>query len=204
MQATEIKPGTFECRCPAFAPHPLTVHTPDRRTLFLGLVPGQPLPPKGGNTARWGAAWKRVERAAYAMIVDNRAGRWTDPWAKEGAEIIAALGKPVQLAFGANCGERVTVTCSAEWDQEPTDAGVVRMTAAIRKLLEAELKEERPGDVGTRLVLDLTAEMINSGSVRRDGKIVTVEAASTKRWLDVLKAIPVDGMAKAEVTPVEK
>jgi beta-lactamase regulating signal transducer with metallopeptidase domain len=207
VQLTELKPGTFECRCPAFAPHPLTVHTPDRRTLFLGLAPGQALPQKIDNSARWGQAGKRVERAGFAIVMDNRTGRWTDALSKDNAvpaELVAALGRPAHMAYGLNWGERLAASCAADWDEEPTEDGVARMTATIRKLIETERKNDPPEDKATRLMLDVADEMMKSGSVGREGKVVTAEGSSNVRWVDVLKAFPLDGTAKTEGKSIEK
>ena len=42
VETKAVRPGTFECVCPEFGPHPFTVLTPDARTLVLA-VPGQPV-----------------------------------------------------------------------------------------------------------------------------------------------------------------
>jgi len=205
VESKEIKPGTFECRCLAFGPHPLTVHAPDARTL-VASVPGRPVVRTDTNAERWGAAWKQVERAGYVVLFDNRAGRWTRSMAenKELAPAVATLGTPAHVAFGVHWGERVTATVAADWEQPPADADVTRGEATIRGLIETALKAGTPQDGTERLMHDLLAPMLTSARVRRDGKVVTVEAESTTRWVDLLKAIPVDGKAQPEVKTSEK
>src|SRR5439155_21223964 len=95
VESKEMKPGTFECRFLAFCPHPLTVHVPEARTLVVAM-PGQSLLRCDSSAERWGTAWKRVERAGYVVLLDNRTGRWTRSLAdqKDVAPGVAVLGNP--------------------------------------------------------------------------------------------------------------
>lgn len=205
VEVKEIKSGTFECRCLAFGPHPMTVYTPDARTLVLAL-PGRAVSRTDSSSEHWGAAWKRVERAGYVVLIDNRAGLWTRSLAedKQAAPAVAALGEPAHLAFGLNWGERVTATLAADWDREPADAEVARGETTIRKLIDAALNEDSPQDATGRLLHDLLTQMLQSARVRRDGKVVTVEAGSATRWVELLKAIPAEGKTQAEMKSGEK
>jgi hypothetical protein len=196
VETKEVKPGTFECRCPAFGPHPFTVQTPDARTLVLA-VPGQPVVRTDSNAERWGAAMKRVERAGYVVLLDNRTGRWTDSLAenKEAAPIAAVLNKPRYAAFGLNWGERVSVTCAAEWADPPTDADVARGAETLRGLLMVGLGEA-PVDPTERLMYGLASVLLRDARVKRDGAVVTAEAVAEAKWVEVLEAIPMDEPTK--------
>jgi beta-lactamase regulating signal transducer with metallopeptidase domain len=205
VETKEIKPGTFECFCPAFGPQPFTVHTPDARTVVLA-VPGQPVVRTDTTAERWDGAWRHVARAGYVVLLDNRSGRWTRSMAdeKDLAPAIAALGTPTHFAFGLNWGECFSATCAADWEQEPTDADVARGEATIRGLIQAALKAESPKDATGRLFHNLLGQLLESARVRRDGKVVTVETESPVRWHDLLKMIPVDGMAQVDVKSEQK
>jgi hypothetical protein len=183
----------------------MTLHTPDARTL-VATMPGQPLVQCDSTSKRWGAAWKQVERAGYIVLFDNRAGRWTRSMAdnKALAPAAAVLGTPSHLAFGLHWGDRVTATIAADWEQPPVDADVTRGEATIRGLIESVLKAEMPQDATERLMHDLLAQMVSSARVRRDGKVVTVGAGSETKWVDLLKAIPMEEKAQADVKSGEK
>jgi beta-lactamase regulating signal transducer with metallopeptidase domain len=205
VDTKELKPGTFECRCPAFGPQPFTVHTPDARTLVLA-VPGQPVVKTDSTVERWGAAGKGVERAGYVVLLDNRTGRWTSSLAEEKdfVPVVSVLDSPAHLAFGLHWGDCVRTICTADWENEPTDAAVARGEATIRGIIGAALKAETPQGDTNRLLHGLLSELLTSARVRRDGKVVTVEADSETRWIDLLKAVPLDGKAQAEMKSGEK
>ena len=120
------------------------------------------------------------------------------------APAAAVLGTPAHLAVGLHWGECVTATVAGDWEQILAAADVTRGEATIRGLIETVLKAETPHDATERMLHDLLAQMVRSVRVRRDGKVVTVETSSTTRWVDLLKAIPVDGKAQVEMKSGEK
>lgn len=195
-----IKPGTYEFRAPMLGPNPATLRTPDPRTLVFN----QPEPParSGDAAGRWGAAGKHVERAGFAVLLDNSRGQWTDQAAGEPSAmaVMAVLGKPVRLTYGLCWGERFGVAAAVEYADAAAAADFERRIAASRPLVAAALAAHKPADASEQVLHDLVADVLRTATVRQDGKLVTVDATSSRRWVDLLSAIPVEGPAKGKVS----
>jgi beta-lactamase regulating signal transducer with metallopeptidase domain len=189
VSVTEVRPGTFECRTDNTGPIPWTVHVLDRRTLVCSLFPGGTVNRNAAGAARWGAAWKQVEQAGLAIVYDNRDGRWTEALTRspEFAPFATALGRPAHVAFGLHWGERIGVTCAADYAEEPSDADVTKGSESIRRILEGRLGSPGPEDAIGKVMLPLVSELLKNARVRRDGKLVTAESQSAVRWVDVLQ-----------------
>ncbi len=203
-QVTEVKPGVFECRAAAFGPQTLILHAIDRRTLVFSLLPGGAVNRHDENAARWGAAWRAVERAGFVQVFDNRDGRWTDDSLANDADLapfLAAIGRPAHLALGLHWGEQVAVTCAVDYAEEPADADVTRRAEALRRTLEGPSRERKPADARDKLLSELERELLTSLNVRREGKLVTAEARGAKKWVDLLQALTPgeDAPVKAKV-----
>jgi beta-lactamase regulating signal transducer with metallopeptidase domain len=191
VKVTEVKPGVFECRASVLGPQTMTLHVTDRRTLVFSLFPGGTVDRHDESAARWGAAWKQVERAGFAFVYDNRDGRWTDSLADDAdlAPFLAALGRPAHLALGLYWGERVAVTCAADYAAEPAAAGDRDAEAIRRTLLKEFARQSKPAGTADKMLHGLVDELLKSYTVRRDGKLVTAEAKSAMKWMDVLQAL---------------
>jgi hypothetical protein len=193
LPCAEVEPGVFECRSGLFGPIPTKVTLPDPRTLVFTVLDHSPAA-RAENVARWGAAGRAVERTGMALLLDNRSGRWTAALKddKVASQVATILGTPTHLALGLKWGDRVGVTCAAEWAVEPADADVTRGAETVCKLLGAALQLQKPADPAEQLMHGLVGEVLRSAKVRRDGKLVAADATASVRWVDVLKAIPVD------------
>ncbi|HEY1379744.1 MAG TPA: M56 family metallopeptidase, partial [Gemmataceae bacterium] len=192
VTVTEVKPGAFECRGEVFGPQTMTVHVIDRRTLVLAPVPGGALSRRDDSAARWGPAWKAVERAVAVQVHDNSDGRWTESLAHDqaAAKVLGVLGRPVHLAFGLSGGESVAVTGAADYAEEPADAAVVSGAEALRRIMRDQFKGgPEPGAATDRILFGLADEFTKSFTVRRAGKLVTAEARLTTKWVDLLRAM---------------
>jgi beta-lactamase regulating signal transducer with metallopeptidase domain len=197
----EVKPSVYECRVAALGPQTVTLSVPDPRTLVFS-VPGQTAVGPGESAARWRAAGKHVERAGLAVLLDNRKGQWTESVTNDpaAAAVVAVLGKPTHLTYGLLWGERLAVTGAVEYAEAPAAADVDRGAAALRQLVGAALASHKPADPTDQSLHNLVAELLRASAVRQEGKLVTVDATSARRWADVLGAIPVEGPPKGKVS----
>jgi beta-lactamase regulating signal transducer with metallopeptidase domain len=209
-QVTEVKPGVFECRAPAFGPQTLTIHIPDRRTLVCSFFPGQAVNRDAEAAKRWGPVWKSVEHAGLVEVLDNRDGRWTDSFKDEpdAAPVLAVLGRPAHIAVGLHWGECVAATFAVDYAGAPANTGPGHETEAIRRTLRDELaRQSRPAGAADKTLHAVADEMLKSAAIRRDGKLVTAEARSAMKWLDVFQTLtPADdetGKVKVEVREVK-
>jgi beta-lactamase regulating signal transducer with metallopeptidase domain len=201
MGLKEVTPGVYEIRATKLGPNPLTLHVPDPRTLVFNL-PGQTAAGPGDPAARWGAAGKHVERAGFAVLLDNRRGQWTESVTSDpaAAALKAVLGKPTHLTYGLTWGERVGVTAAVEYAEAPAGADVERGATVLRQLVGSALAGHKPADTTDQWLHDLVSELLRTAAVRQEGKLVAMDATSARRWVDVLSVIPVDGPPKGKVS----
>ncbi|MFL5339100.1 MAG: M56 family metallopeptidase [Gemmataceae bacterium] len=188
----------YEIKATFLGPVPLVFCAADARTLVAvgGLTPKEKVPELrlGGKPRDLGPAWKRLERCAMAIAIDNHDGHFTKKFAidvKQFQPMKALLEATNYEAVGVDFRDGVTGTLYLDG----RDGKVLRESfPAVCDLVKQEMKNDKDAKptASEKAWLELTRELLADGTVTIEGTQLKATGHSTVRVGDLIGASHVE------------
>jgi beta-lactamase regulating signal transducer with metallopeptidase domain len=176
---------------PVLGPQTMYFYAPDRRTVVFswGMMNEQARTREHGGEAlrrlirnveaarqrHWGAGLKSVERAPFAVVLDNREAHYAKLFAKDmEKQDLEVIEKIRFAALGIELGESRPVRAVVEATSAEAAAELEKAADRYAKLAETLLQEHarKPAesiDADEKLMLKLGKELVQSRQLRRNG-----------------------------------
>jgi beta-lactamase regulating signal transducer with metallopeptidase domain len=188
---------------PVLGPLPVAMFMPDRRTMVLiadekeDAAHRQIQEVAATRKRDWGSGWKQLERAPFAVVLDNTDGNYATRYAKDVEDLpeMKSILKDLRFAslgieLGDNRPVRVVLDAkSAEAAKTMEKYGTKLLMDGLAKVRE-EAKED-DADAVERVWLKLSTELVESRRVHMQGSRVEWLLYSSVRVRDLIDA---DGM----------
>lgn len=144
LQMKQTKPNEFQVTVPG-TPVPLTLTAADARTLVLGQLPGK----TGGVPAsdRWGGLRQKADQAGFAVVLDNRAGKWGAVRTEEPevAAVAAMLGHARKAGLFLKWEERVQALVEFETANRADADAIAASKDTLYRTLDKSLGRKADG-----------------------------------------------------------
>jgi len=177
-------------KSPMGGPFPLPLYAVDARTLVLVQKDGERFVIPTPKAKDMGPSWKHVERCAVAQAFDNRDGYWTrtlGPEVKEFTGMAEVLKSADTICLGVNFEGGINGHVFVDAKNEPSAEACVGGIALLGKFTTGKMEEKQK--TADPVAMRLTAELLKSAAVTREGTRVSVKGNCSVKLAELLEAM---------------